>query len=282
MLERLAGGLALTARALEQDDDELATRRSSRCANCPTTWPSFAACAVPARGSLAAPSSGARTGRSSCARARTPTTSTCSPAAACCSHASRPLCSWPERRALEPSLRGLSEVLAGLASEFGDRETRQRAADRALEVANVVSGADAPAGSTLAVAITGVRMVATDVMVFVGVDLDVAVEAVREGILERQVAAPARPDGDSTGSGDGCRIALSVGERRRFARSTIRPMQRAHGDQNRSSSRLDGSEGAEAAAAAGGGWRARSGRRPSGVRSAVPSARWAIPPTRKS
>jgi hypothetical protein len=54
-----------------------------------------------------------------------------------------------------------------------------------------VSGADAPAGSTLAVAVTGVRMVATDVMVFAGVDLDVAVEAVRERILERPVAAPA-------------------------------------------------------------------------------------------
>jgi hypothetical protein len=34
-------------------------------------------------------------------------------------------------------------------------------------------------------------MVATDVMAFAGVDLDVAVEAVRERILERRVAAPA-------------------------------------------------------------------------------------------
>jgi hypothetical protein len=53
-----------------------------------------------------------------------------------------------------------------------------------------VEGA-APAGSTLAIAITGVRMVATDVMVFVGVDFDVAVEAVRERILEQRVAASA-------------------------------------------------------------------------------------------
>jgi hypothetical protein len=43
----------------------------------------------------------------------------------------------------------------------------------------------------LVVAITGVRLVATDLMVFAGVDLDDAVEAVREGILEQPVAAPA-------------------------------------------------------------------------------------------
>jgi hypothetical protein len=72
---------------------------------------------------------------------------------------------------------------------LGDRETRQRAADRALEVANATSGADTPAGSTLAVAITGVRMVAIDIMVFAGIDLDDAVQGVWEGILEQQVAA---------------------------------------------------------------------------------------------
>jgi hypothetical protein len=76
--------------------------------------------------------------------------------------------------------------------ELGDRETRQRAADGALEVANAVTGADGPAGSTLAVAITGVRMVMTDVMVFAGIDLDDAVQAVREGTLEQRVAVPAR------------------------------------------------------------------------------------------
>jgi hypothetical protein len=46
---------------------------------------------------------------------------------------------------LEPTVRDLSEVLAALARELGDRETRQRAVDGALKVANAVSGADAPA-----------------------------------------------------------------------------------------------------------------------------------------
>ena len=104
----------------------------------------------------------------------------------------RPSLTLPERARLEPSVRGLADVLAALARGLGDRATRQRAADRALEVANAVSGSDAPTGSTLAVAATGVRLVATDLMVFAGVNLDDAVEAVREGILEQRVAAPAR------------------------------------------------------------------------------------------
>ena len=86
-----------------------------------------------------APSSGARIGRSSCARTRTPTTSTCSPAAACCWHAS--LLPWqgPTDGRWEPSVRGLASVLAELSHELGDRETRQRAAEQALEVSNTVA-----------------------------------------------------------------------------------------------------------------------------------------------
>ena len=44
-------------------------------------------------------------------------------------------------------------------------------------------------------AVTGVRMVATDLMVFAGVDLDDAVEAVREGILEQRVTPAPIPGG---------------------------------------------------------------------------------------
>ena len=138
-----------------------------------------------------APSSGARIGRSSCARTRTPTASTCSPAAACCWHGS--LLPWqgPTDGRWEPSVRGLASVLAELSHELGDRETRQRAAEQALEVSNTVSGGDARAGTPLAPVVTGVRVVATDLMVFAGVNVDDAVQAVREGILEQRVAAPA-------------------------------------------------------------------------------------------
>jgi hypothetical protein len=87
-----------------------------------------------------------------------------------------------ERQGLEPSVRDLSEVLAALARELGAARPGS-AADR---------GADAPASSTLAVAITGVRMLATHVMVFAGIDPDDAVQAVRDGILEQRVTVPPR------------------------------------------------------------------------------------------
>jgi hypothetical protein len=54
-----------------------------------------------------------------------------------------------------------------------------------------VADADAPAGSPLAGAVTGVRLVATDVMAFAGIDFDAAVAAVREGMLRERVVAPA-------------------------------------------------------------------------------------------
>jgi hypothetical protein len=191
VLQRLAGGLALTARTLEEDDAELATqaivtlrelpddvielrrmrRASARVARRTLVWRAHRALVV--RESENADHLDLL-GSSCLMLARV-----------------APSLDSSERDALEPSVRDLSEVLVALAREVGDRETRQRAADRALEIASAVSGADAPRGSTLAVAITGVRMVATDVMVFVGVDLDVAVDAVRAGILERRISAPA-------------------------------------------------------------------------------------------
>ena len=45
--------------------------------------------------------------------------------------------------------------------------------------------------SALALAVTAVRLVATDLMVFAGVSRDDAVEAVREGIVVQLIAAPA-------------------------------------------------------------------------------------------
>jgi hypothetical protein len=93
--------------------------------------------------------------------------------------------------------------LARAFRELGDRDTRQRAADRALEVSNAVSGADPPAGSTLAVAITGVRFVATDVIVFAGVDLDLPSRPCASGFSSGRSWRRRRPESGSAGSGDG-------------------------------------------------------------------------------
>jgi hypothetical protein len=57
-------------------------------------------------------------------------------------------------------------------------------------IANSVAADEAPAGSIRATVVTAIRIVTTDVMVFAGVDLDTAVEAVRAGILEHRVQEP--------------------------------------------------------------------------------------------
>jgi hypothetical protein len=110
-----------------------------------------------------------------------------------------PALSDEDGRALHQAVRGLADVLALLASGLGDRETRQRAADRTLDVANSVAAAEAPAGSIRAAVVTTIRIVATDAMVFAGVDLDTAVQAVRGGILEHQVQEPPSAQGGIRG-----------------------------------------------------------------------------------
>jgi uncharacterized membrane protein YgaE (UPF0421/DUF939 family) len=191
VLERIARGLTLTARALERDDDELAEQAIAAIRELPDDVSEL-------RRMRRASSRVARRtlvwrGHSALVVRENENADHLDLLAGSCLLLARfaPSLSSPERRALEASVRGLAAVLAELAHELGDRETRQRAADRALEVANAVPGADAPAGSTLALAVAGVRLVATDVMVFAGVNLDDAVEAVREGILEQRVATPA-------------------------------------------------------------------------------------------
>jgi uncharacterized membrane protein YgaE (UPF0421/DUF939 family) len=101
-----------------------------------------------------------------------------------------PALSDEDGKALSQAVRELADVLAVLASSLGDRNTRQSAADRALDVANSVVADESAAGSIHATVITAIRIVTTDVMVFAGVDLDTAVEAVRAGILEHRVHEP--------------------------------------------------------------------------------------------
>jgi uncharacterized membrane protein YgaE (UPF0421/DUF939 family) len=195
LLQRMADGLALTAGALEQDDDDLAdqaidafrelpggltelrrTRRASaRVARRTLVWRAHRELVV--RENENADHLDLLAG--SClllARMAAFLTST-------------------ERQTLGPNVRDLAEILDSLARDVGDRETRQHAADRALEVVNTVSDPDAPSDSALGASVTGVRMVATDLIVFAGVDFDEAVEAVREGILEQRVTPAPVPGG---------------------------------------------------------------------------------------
>jgi uncharacterized membrane protein YgaE (UPF0421/DUF939 family) len=76
----------------------------------------------------------------------------------------------PEQRSLAPSVHEVAGALAALARRPGDRPTRQRAADCALAVATEITGRRVPPEWALAAAITSLRMVTADIMLFAGVD----------------------------------------------------------------------------------------------------------------
>jgi hypothetical protein len=95
----------------------------------------------------------------------------------------------PDRRRLAPSVRELAGAVADLAEKPGDRPTRQRATDRALALARRAAGSAPQSQATLAASVA-IQMVATDVMVFCGVDPEQAADAVREGSGELQVPDP--------------------------------------------------------------------------------------------
>jgi hypothetical protein len=94
------------------------------------------------------------------------------------------------RRRLAPRVEKLAGALADLAREPGDRSTRQAAADRALDVARQLAGVGAPSEAEAVAAIVALRTVATDLMIFAGVDAGEAEAAVREGTGELRVPAP--------------------------------------------------------------------------------------------
>jgi uncharacterized membrane protein YgaE (UPF0421/DUF939 family) len=77
-----------------------------------------------------------------------------------------------ERHSLAPAIRQLATALADMARDPGDGPARQRAADRALDLASwlIVHGAVVPVHSALATAHAAVRMIAIDVMIFAGTE----------------------------------------------------------------------------------------------------------------
>jgi hypothetical protein len=94
------------------------------------------------------------------------------------------------RRQLAPRVRELADALADLAARPGDRSTRQDTADRALEVARQLATADPPAEAEAVAAVVALRTVASDLMIFAGVDAEEADAAVREGTGQFRVPNP--------------------------------------------------------------------------------------------
>lgn len=97
-----------------------------------------------------------------------------------------------DRRRLAPCLRALSGTLAELARQPGDRATRQHAVDRSLEVLHGMRAlADEP-HPDLTAALTAARIAVTDLLLFAGVNPDEARAATREEREhELEVPAPA-------------------------------------------------------------------------------------------
>jgi hypothetical protein len=99
-----------------------------------------------------------------------------------------------EQRRLAPCIRALSETLASLAQQPGDRATRQRAVERSLDVLHDMRTIERTPDAKLTAALTVARIAVTDLMLFVGVDPEEARAATREEEAEQQeleVPAPA-------------------------------------------------------------------------------------------
>jgi hypothetical protein len=190
VLKKIAEGLELTALALEHDDDELGERAMSSLRDLPARMVELRRVTHASR----------RVVRHSVVwRARTaPVVRETENVGhldllggSCLTLARAAMVMSPaERRWLAPSVRVLAGAMADLAGDPGDRATRQRAADHALNLARRVAGHDAPSQSQLAAAIVIVRIVAADVMVFAGVDPAQAADVVREGTGDLSVPDP--------------------------------------------------------------------------------------------
>lgn len=95
-----------------------------------------------------------------------------------------------QRAKLAPRVYELAEALTELAAHLADRTVRQSVADRSLTLATEISTEVEPSDSAFAAAVMSVRLVAIDLMVVAGIELEDAVAAVRQGIQSRRVPAP--------------------------------------------------------------------------------------------
>ena len=96
----------------------------------------------------------------------------------------------PEQRFLAPPVHELARALADLAANPGDRQARQAAADRALAVGRQLAGRQASPDSPLAAALVVARITAADLITFAGAEPGQAVEAVQQGIGAIDVPTP--------------------------------------------------------------------------------------------
>jgi Fusaric acid resistance protein-like len=99
-----------------------------------------------------------------------------------------------EREVVSPAIRDLAAEARALAKNPGDRGVRQRAADSVLKTIRRLQSDhrvhEAAPDSALAAAVVAVRCAAADIMVFAGVDTDEAERAVQRHDAELEVPTP--------------------------------------------------------------------------------------------
>lgn len=98
-----------------------------------------------------------------------------------------------EREMLAPCVDDIATVLHGLAHDPYGQATRRHAADQTLRVIAGITGLDVGVSGRDTMA--ALRMVATDVLVFAGVERRRAQAAVREDSQELEISAPPTPPG---------------------------------------------------------------------------------------
>lgn len=186
----MADGLAMTARAIEDDDDELAGRAISKLRDLRDHLVELARLRRAGR-RVARHSVVWRSQLKPVVRETEDAGHLDLLGGSCLALARVAAATAPSRRrTLAPIVRDLAGILADLAKDLGDRATRQRAADHALETVRRISRGDDAAKSATAEVITVVRMVAADIMTFAGVDHDDAIDAAREGTGDFTIPTP--------------------------------------------------------------------------------------------
>jgi hypothetical protein len=132
------------------------------------------------------------------------------------------------QRVLAPCVRALSATLAELAQQPGDRAARQHAVDRAMETLRSMRAAQLSPDPDVTVALTAARIAVADLMLFAGVDPDVARAATRPEVADEhntnEVEVPAR-----AGASTSRLRALARWLRRRLRRDAPRRERREPG-----------------------------------------------------
>lgn len=190
-LQRMADGLSLAARALETNDAERADQALTSLRGVRDRLAELAPLRKASR-NVARRSAVWRSQMKPLVRERENADHRDLLGSACVMLARTTFAVAPEERSKRASsVRELAGALDLLAGNPGDRETRQTAADIALLVARPRADAETPSDARSALADAVLRIVATDIMVFAGVDASEADAAIR--LREGEVRVPTPP-----------------------------------------------------------------------------------------